>query len=231
MKPRGAAGARAAARRVPQRGDAGRSSSALPTASRLERSLRSIVAPPGGRRGACPVRRSCGAAAATTVVSRRQVRRTGLPRSSSAASMERVAGSAAAPSSSAAGVEVDDEPGGGAEVDDLATTPRRRAGSSASGGRRRGEADHADLLRPDAERARPRRRAARPPSPSSRLEVPTKPATNGGGRVARRARPGVPTCSIRPVVEHRDPVAHRERLLLVVGDEDEGDADLALDLP
>ncbi len=30
-------------------------------------------------------------------------------------------------------------------------------------------------------------------------------------------------------VHHRDPVAHRERLFLVVGDEDEGDADLALD--
>ena len=31
------------------------------------------------------------------------------------------------------------------------------------------------------------------------------------------------------VVEHRDAVAHGQRLLLVVGDEDEGDADLALD--
>ena len=31
------------------------------------------------------------------------------------------------------------------------------------------------------------------------------------------------------VVHHRDPVAHRERLLLVVGDVDEGDPDLDLD--
>jgi hypothetical protein len=30
-------------------------------------------------------------------------------------------------------------------------------------------------------------------------------------------------------VHHRDPVAHRQRLLLVVGDVDEGDADVALD--
>ena len=34
---------------------------------------------------------------------------------------------------------------------------------------------------------------------------------------------------MRPVVEHRDAVAHRERLVLVVGDEHERDADLALD--
>ena len=31
------------------------------------------------------------------------------------------------------------------------------------------------------------------------------------------------------VVHHRDPVAHRQRLLLIVGDVDEGDPDLALD--
>ena len=31
------------------------------------------------------------------------------------------------------------------------------------------------------------------------------------------------------LAHHRDPVAHRERLFLVVGDEDERDADLALD--
>ena len=34
---------------------------------------------------------------------------------------------------------------------------------------------------------------------------------------------------MRPVVEHGDAVAHRERLALVVGDEDERDADLVLD--
>ena len=32
-----------------------------------------------------------------------------------------------------------------------------------------------------------------------------------------------------PVVEHREPVAQGQRLVLVVGDDDEGDADLALD--
>ena len=31
------------------------------------------------------------------------------------------------------------------------------------------------------------------------------------------------------VVEHRDPVAHGQGLVLVMGDEDEGDADLVLD--
>jgi hypothetical protein len=34
----------------------------------------------------------------------------------------------------------------------------------------------------------------------------------------------VPTCSTRPAVEHRHPVGHAERLVLVVGDEHEGDA-------
>ena len=66
-------------------------------------------------------------------------------------------------------------------------------------------------------------------APVSRLEVPTKPATNdvagasyssvGGGDLLDPA-----------VAEDGDPVAHRQRLLLVVGDEAEGDADLALDL-
>ena len=54
-----------------------------------------------------------------------------------------------------------------------------------------------------------------------------KPAT----KVVPDARTllGRATCSIRPVVHHRDPVRHRQRLLLVVGDVDEGDPDVALD--
>ena len=57
--------------------------------------------------------------------------------------------------------------------------------------------------------------------------MPTKPATNADRRLLVDLG-GAPTCSILPVVEDRDPVAHRQRLLLVVGDEDEGDADVAL---
>ena len=40
----------------------------------------------------------------------------------------------------------------------------------------------------------------------------------------------MPTCSILPAVEHREPVAHRERLLLVVRHVDEREPDLLLDL-
>ena len=58
--------------------------------------------------------------------------------------------------------------------------------------------------------------------------MPTKPATNA------RRRPlvdlgGAPDLLDPAAVEHRDAVAHRERLLLVVGDEDERDPDLMLD--
>ena len=38
----------------------------------------------------------------------------------------------------------------------------------------------------------------------------------------------MPTCSIAPVVHHDDPVGDRQRLLLVVGDENGGDAELLL---
>ena len=55
-----------------------------------------------------------------------------------------------------------------------------------------------------------------------------KSATN---RVAGRSysSSGVPSCSTVPRVHDRDPVAHRERLLLVVGHVDERDPDLGLD--
>ena len=39
----------------------------------------------------------------------------------------------------------------------------------------------------------------------------------------------MPTCSILPGLEDGDPVAHRQRLVLVVGHVDEGDRDVALD--
>ena len=70
----------------------------------------------------------------------------------------------------------------------------------------------------------PRNRMAR--SPETTFDVPTNPATNAeAGVVDLRGRADLldPT-----VVEHRDAVAHRERFLLVVGDEDERDADLVL---
>ena len=59
--------------------------------------------------------------------------------------------------------------------------------------------------------------------------MPTKPATNGvaGLLVDLGRRADLLDAAL---VEHRDAVAHRQRLLLVVGDEDEGDADLALHL-
>ena len=71
----------------------------------------------------------------------------------------------------------------------------------------------------------------RPPprwSPRSRFATPRKLGDEGGGGslvdLARRAALLDP-----PVVHDRHPVAHRERLLLVVGDVHERDADLALE--
>ena len=64
--------------------------------------------------------------------------------------------------------------------------------------------------------------------PASRLAWPMKPATKtvAGQVVDLGGRADL----LDPALVHdRDPVAHRERLLLIVGDEDEGDADLALD--
>ena len=81
-----------------------------------------------------------------------------------------------------------------------------------------------DLLGPDRERVRiagDRLRRRRPPARSRPRR--TRPRTRSTG--ARTPRPGVPTCSIVPVVEHRQAVAHRERLLLVVRDVDERQPD------
>ena len=73
--------------------------------------------------------------------------------------------------------------------------------------------------------ARPRSFSAA--SPLMRLLVPTKPATNSDARLLVDL--GGRADLLDPaVVEDGDPVAHRQRLVLVVGHEDEGDADVAL---
>ena len=59
--------------------------------------------------------------------------------------------------------------------------------------------------------------------------MPTKPATNSARRLLVDLG-GRADLLDAALVEHRDAVAHRERLALVVGDEDERDADVALDL-
>ena len=64
--------------------------------------------------------------------------------------------------------------------------------------------------------------------PVSRLEVPTKPGHEaGGGLLVDLA--GRADLLDAAVVEHRDPVREGQRLLLVVGHEEERDADVALD--
>ena len=72
------------------------------------------------------------------------------------------------------------------------------------------------------------RRRRRLASASSRFETPRKSATNSVSRLLvdlpRRARLLDPA-----LVHHRDAVAHRERFLLVVRDEDERDAEVGLD--
>ena len=59
--------------------------------------------------------------------------------------------------------------------------------------------------------------------------MPTKPATNGAGRALVDLGRAADLLEAA-VVEDGDPVAHGQRLLLVMGDEDEGDADVALEL-
>ena len=56
-----------------------------------------------------------------------------------------------------------------------------------------------------------------------------KPATNSSAGMLVDVL-GRPALGDAAVVHHRDPVRHRQRLLLVVGDVDERDPDLALDL-
>ena len=79
---------------------------------------------------------------------------------------------------------------------------------------------------PSSSTATPFVRAA--PAKLSRFEVPMKSATNGGrGALVERAR-GVDLLD-DAAVHDRDPVGHRQRLLLVVGDVDEGGAGALLD--
>ena len=80
--------------------------------------------------------------------------------------------------------------------------------------------------------ARPRRRARRPGRPSTsagtRFISPTKSATNGVARVGVELLRRVQL--LQPALAHDpDPVGHGEGLLLVVGDEERGGADLELD--
>ena len=64
--------------------------------------------------------------------------------------------------------------------------------------------------------------------PGSRFEMPMKPATNGpvGVLVDLLGRAALAHLA---ALHHRDPVGHRQRLLLVVRHVEEGDPDLALD--
>ena len=72
------------------------------------------------------------------------------------------------------------------------------------------------------------RRAGRVTVPGIRLETPMKPATKVVARplVDVLGRADLLDAAVR---HHRDPVRHRQRLLLVVGHVDERDPDLALD--
>ena len=136
-------------------------------------------------------------------------------------------GSAAITTKRPSQIELDDVPRHRTEVYDFADVP----GCRATIGRRPRRASRSTIeifSGPDRERVRiARDRAAI--SPARTFETPTKPATNPvAGRSYTSA--GVPSCSIRAVVEHGEAIAHRERLLLVVGHVDEGDADLLLDV-
>ena len=54
---------------------------------------------------------------------------------------------------------------------------------------------------------------------------PRNRATNAVGRVGARPSAGLPDCSMRPVVHHDDPVGERERLVVVVGHEQDREAE------
>ena len=70
--------------------------------------------------------------------------------------------------------------------------------------------------------------SARTAAPTSTFDVPTNVATNVGRR-ALVDLAGRADLLDAAVVEHGDAIAHRQRLALVVGDEHERDADVALD--
>ena len=125
----------------------------------------------------------------------------------------------------AADVEVDEEARHRADVDDLTD---RAQGAVLVGAEAPWTGPRSGSSRAGPRRRRPCRAATGPLSPRSRFDVPTKPATNGRRRTLVDLG-GAPDLLDPPGVEHRDPVGHRERFLLVVGHEDERDPDLALD--
>ena len=154
-----------------------------------------------------------------------QTSRTGRPFAASA-SIDDVDRFCWVTTSSAPGIESNDVARVRSEVDDRrgsSRRPRSRRCRRARPGR-----GQADLLRPDRVRPGRARGSPRRPRPLSRLDVPTKPATNARRRpfvdVGRRADLLDPAA-----IEDREAVAHRERLLLVVGHVDERDPDLLLD--
>ena len=84
-------------------------------------------------------------------------------------------------------------------------------------------------------RSRPRRRAGPACGPAGRSTIArhqvgdADEAGDEGGRRALVDGLGIGDLLDPAAVHDRDPVGHRQRLLLVVGDVDEGDPDLALD--
>ena len=127
----------------------------------------------------------------------------------------------------AAGVEVDHGVRGGAEVDDLAdhaggdaavTVDAAVVASGLQG----------DLLGPDAHRAGHADQRLRHLALQQVGGAHEAGDEGGGGLLVELDRGG--DLLDEAVAEDRDPVAHRERLLLVVGDEHERDAEVALHL-
>ncbi len=105
--------------------------------------------------------------------------------------------------------------------DTVASTVRTPGTASVPG------AKHADAFRPDDEH----------PAPADKclggvaVEHVGRPDEVGDETVGRVLvdLAGLADLFDAPVVEHRQPVAQRQRLVLVVGDDDEGDPDFALD--
>ena len=126
---------------------------------------------------------------------------------------------------SATDVEVDDEPGHRAGVHDLRDGARRGAGAVRRLGPGRSDGE---LLRPDAVGAAAPRRTLRLLA-AEQVGGADETGDEGVGRLLVDVA-GAADLLDAPLVEDRDPVAEGERLLLVVGDEQERDADVALDL-
>ena len=116
------------------------------------------------------------------------------------------------------------DPGGGAGVDDLGHRGLDRAHTWHGVGPRR---EHPDALGPDDEH------------PGLADDLLRRGAVEHVGRSDEVGDEAVGRVLVdvarladlfdAPVVEHREPVAQRQRLVLVVGDDDERDADFALD--